>query len=215
VTPFFLLNQTLIGSFLKRSTDIFLSCFALVLSSPVLVFVCIAIKISSRGPIFYKAKRVGKHGRLFHMVKFRTMYLNSDTKGSITSPNDKRIFKFGRLLRSLKLDEFPQFFNVLIGDMSIVGPRPEDPMIVRLHYSEWMIETLKVLPGVTSPGSIFGFINGTALLSDEDPERSYISNMMIPKLAIDRAYVDNASFFIDLACIFKTLYVVLASLLRI
>ena len=117
------------GKFLKRILDILVACTVLIVLMPVLVFAVIGIKATSPGPFFYKAKRAGKKGKPFLMLKFRSMHLNSDKQSAITSPGDKRIFRFGLMLRKTKIDELPQFWNILIGDMSLVGPRPEDPCL--------------------------------------------------------------------------------------
>src|SRR5690606_34349615 len=148
-------------------------------------------------PVLYYAERVGYGGRPFCMYKFRTMHVREEAGPEITGPNDARVFRFGALLRKTKLDELPQLLNVLSGEMSIVGPRPESVAIVREHYVPWMKETLLARPGITSPGAIFGYTHGEAMLDAADPEGSYVKAQLIPKLAIERAYMERATVLRD------------------
>jgi|GEM_PF-1172578 len=194
----------------KRCLDVFISAVALTLLSPIFVVAAIGIKLKSPGSILFVADRVGLNGQTFSMFKFRTMHAGTDGQSAITAPADKRIFSFGLVLRSLKIDELPQFWNILIGDMSLVGPRPEDPMIVKKAYSDWMNETLLVRPGVTSPGAVFGYIFGESLLNDADPEGSYINQLLTPKLALERAYLERATFRSDLGYILLTVWAIFA-----
>jgi lipopolysaccharide/colanic/teichoic acid biosynthesis glycosyltransferase len=180
---------------------------------PVLIISALGIKITSPGPVFYKARRIGKGGKAFSMLKFRTMHENSDRASAITAPGDSRIFGFGVWLRRLKIDELPQFWNILTGDMSLVGPRPEDPKIVERDYKDWMLETLLVAPGVTGPGSVYGYIFGDALLDDTDPEGSYARKLLPPKLALERAYMERASLINDLGYILLTAWAIIAHML--
>lgn len=199
----------------KRVFDVFVAGAALVIVSPILVFAAVGIKATSPGPVFYIAKRAGLGGRPFAMFKFRTMHIGSDVHSAITTPSDKRIFGFGQLLRRLKIDELPQFWNILLGDMSLVGPRPEDPKIVDRDYTDWMHETLMVPPGLTSPGAVFGYIFGDTLLDDTDPEGSYKQNMLPPKLALERSYLERATFMRDLGYVFLTLFAIVANVLAL
>lgn len=197
---------------IKRTFDIFVAAVALVLLSPLLIVAAIGIKMTSPGPIFYMAKRAGLNAHPFSMIKFRTMHVGTDIQSAITAPSDKRIFGFGNILRKLKIDELPQFWNILVGDMSVVGPRPEDPKIVDQAYTDWMRETLEVLPGVTSPGAIYGYIFGNAILDDADPEGSYVNQMLKPKLALERAYIERASFHRDIKYMILTAWAIFAHL---
>jgi lipopolysaccharide/colanic/teichoic acid biosynthesis glycosyltransferase len=206
-----LLNSSSSGRRLKRLFDISFSVFSLALLAPLLICAAIGICLASPGPILYPARRVGKDGHPYTMFKFRTMHLGDGTGSVITAPRDQRIFALGRLLRRLKLDELPQLFNILRGDMSVVGPRPEDPLIVDQYYNQWMKETLAVRPGVTSPGAIYGYIYGDSLLEPTDPEGSYVRYLLQPKLALERAYLSRAGFFSDLAYIFLTAWAIVAS----
>lgn len=114
----------------------------------------------------------------------------------------------------MKMDELPQFFNVLNGEMSIVGPRPEAKKIVDDAYTEWMLETLQVKPGITSPGAIYYYAKGEKLISNQDPENSYLNTILVPKLAIERAYIDRANFFTDLIIIFQTVRAIFAKIFK-
>ncbi len=182
----------------KRLFDILFAITVLVLASPFMLLAAMGIKIMSPGPVFYRARRVGKDMRVFDMLKFRSMHDGSDKGSAITGRSDSRVFPLGALLRKTKIDELPQFLNVLKGDMSIVGPRPEDPGIVEKSYMPWMKETLAVAPGITSPGAIYYYAYGLELLGEEDIEESYIDRLLAPKLALDRAYLERANFLSDL-----------------
>jgi lipopolysaccharide/colanic/teichoic acid biosynthesis glycosyltransferase len=143
------------------------------------------------------------------MYKFRTM----DSDGSafdtaITAARDPRIFPFGTILRATKIDELPQLINVLKGEMSIVGPRAEDPKIVESHYKGFHWETLRVLPGLASPGSLYSYTHGERLLGRDDPERDYVERLLDTKLALDTVYVREASFAYDLLIVLRTLWTI-------
>lgn len=206
-------NRVAFGQLVKRLLDGTVALIALLVLLPILVVAALGIKMTSPGPIFYRAKRVGKGGRVFSMLKLRTMRMNSDGVSAITAPDDRRIFGFGLWLRRLKIDELPQFWNILTGDMSLVGPRPEDPKIVERDYNCWMRETLLVAPGVTGPGSVYGYFFGDALLDDADPEGSYARNLLPPKLALERAYLDRAGVLSDFSYILLTAWAIIAHIL--
>jgi lipopolysaccharide/colanic/teichoic acid biosynthesis glycosyltransferase len=145
------------------------------------------------------------------MYKFRTMHVHQDGYASaIAAKNDPRVFVFGQWLRRLKIDELPQLINVLKGEMAIVGPRPEDPRIVDEFYSKEHLETLTVLPGLASPGSIYNYTHGERLLGAENTERQYVEQVMPVKLALDIVYVREASVVYDLKIILRTVRVILA-----
>lgn len=186
---------------------------ALLVLSPVLALAATGITIASPGPVFFRAIRAGKRGEPFAMLKFRTMHVGADKQSAITAPEDKRIFGFGLMLRRLKIDELPQFWNILLGDMSLVGPRPEDPKIVERDYTGWMRETLSVAPGVTSPGAVYGYLFGEALLDGNDPEGSYARYLLPPKLALERAYLERANLFSDLYYVALTAWAICAHVL--
>lgn len=194
----------------KRGFDMFFSLLVLIIASPLLLIAVLGVGLSAGTPVLFRAQRIGRDGRPFSMLKLRTMRLGADRHGAITAPSDQRVFAFGVLLRRLKIDELPQFWNILKGDMSVVGPRPEDPSIVADAYTEWMQETLRVRPGVTSPGAVYGYLYGDELLDANDPEGSYKRLLLPPKLALERAYLDRAGFFSDIRYIFLTLAAVAA-----
>jgi lipopolysaccharide/colanic/teichoic acid biosynthesis glycosyltransferase len=189
----------------KRLFDIVCAGAALVLTAPIIGLAALGIKLTDPGPVFYRARRVGYLGREFTMWKLRTMKVDGGSGGPrITGHRDDRISTIGRILRKTKIDELPQLFNVLHGDMAIVGPRPEDPTIVREHYSSTDLETLGVRPGLASPGSLYQFTSGDRLLHPDDPETHYVDKLLRTKLALDRVYIRRASLRRDLAIIART-----------
>jgi len=170
--------------------------------SPVLLLVSILIKLDSNGTVFYRAKRVGQFGAVFKMWKFRTMVAQAEIKGpSITVANDPRVTKIGKILRRTKIDEWPSFLNVLQGDMSIVGPRPESEDWVK-KYSKQEEKVLLIRPGITGPSQL-KYRNEEKFLSGEDWQQKYLI-LMKDKLSIDLKYFAANSFFRDLRIIFKT-----------
>src|SRR2546423_6950927 len=192
----------------KRLFDICCATVALVLTSPVLAIAAIAIKLCDPGPVFYRARRVGFLGREFTMLKLRTMRMADGEGPVITALHDDRVSAIGRFLRRTKIDELPQLYNILRGDMSIVGPRPEDPDIVRQHYSSEDLETLGVRPGLASPGSIYQYQSGDTMLTGDDPEGRYVDTLLKTKLALDRVYMRRATLRNDLAIIGRTLWTI-------
>ena len=200
------------GVLIKRVFDVSVALIVLLVTLPLLIVVAMGVVLASPGPIFYNARRVGRRGKVFSMLKFRTMHVDSDISSVITSPGDNRIFGFGLWLRRLKIDEILQFWNILIGDMTLVGPRPEDPKIVERDYKEWMLDTLLVLPGITGPGSVYGYIYGDSLLDPSDPEGSYACNLLPPKLALERAYMERAGWISDFGYILLTPIAIIASI---
>jgi lipopolysaccharide/colanic/teichoic acid biosynthesis glycosyltransferase len=183
----------------RRLSDICLAALAVLLLSPLLLLAALGIKLFSCGPVLYRAARAGRHGRPFTMYKFRTMHTGLGATGSaITAQHDPRVFGFGAWLRRLKIDELPQLFNILKGEMSFVGPRPEDPRIVHEFYAPAHYETLQVLPGLASPGSLYNYTHGEKLLAADDPERQYVERLLPLKLALDAVYVRETSWLYDL-----------------
>jgi len=191
----------------KRTFDVAASAVALLILAPVILAVAVVIPLVSPGPALYRARRVGRNGELFTMFKFRTMHEGSGGS-SVTTEDDPRVFPLGRWLRRLKIDELPQLLNVLKGDMSVVGPRPEDPEVVARHYTPAQRETLSVRPGLTSPGSIYYYLSGEDTLSGEEAERDYLERIMPKKLAFDLRYVEEASLANDLRVIWRTVRVI-------
>ncbi len=197
----------------KRLFDVALTALALVACVPILIVAALGIRLSSPGPVLYRATRAGRRGRLFVMYKLRTMETRQQaplTDSVITAANDPRIFPFGALLRRSKLDELPQLFNILRGDMAVVGPRPEDPKVVAQHYTPEQWETLDVPPGLTSPGALYSTTHGETALSEREAERDYYEHLLPLKLALDRVYVRHASVAYDFGVIVRTLTVVLS-----
>jgi lipopolysaccharide/colanic/teichoic acid biosynthesis glycosyltransferase len=195
----------------RRLLDITLSLSALVLLSPLLAIAIVGIRVSSPGPILYRARRLGLKGRVFTMYKFRTMHVNQRSFfSSITVKNDPRIFAFGSLLRRLKVDELPQLFNVLKGEMAIIGPRPEDQQIVSKYYASYHHETFEVLPGLASPGSIYYYTHGEQILKEKGAEQHYAEQLLPIKLALDIVYIRESSFAYDLRIILRAGWVILS-----
>ena len=195
---------------MKRLFDIFASGVGLVVLSPLFLIVAVWIKLDSTGPVFYRQVRVGKGNQDFKIFKFRTMRIGSDRGSLITvGGRDPRITTSGYFLRKTKIDELPQLINVLIGDMSLVGPRPE----VRHYVNYWTPEQMRVLdvrPGITDPASI-KFRNENELMGQaENPEEYYIHVIMQEKIKLYLAYVEHASFWYDLKLIFQTFKVIIS-----
>ncbi|KAB1065705.1 sugar transferase [Salibacter halophilus] len=190
---------------LKRLFDLVSAGLVLVLLFPVLTVIALAIVLDSKGGIFYRQTRVGKNGKTFRLYKFRTMRPNSDKLQITVGHRDPRVTKIGYLLRKYKLDEFPQLLNILKGEMSVVGPRPEVPKYVELYTPEQR-EVLSVRPGLTDYASL-KFVDESELLAESDnPEQTYREEIMPAKLKLGREYVEKQSFFTDLKIIFQTLY---------
>jgi len=182
--------------------------------APLFGVVAIGIFVSSPGSIFYRAHRMGINRKEFVMYKFRTMHVDQQWFPSlITAKEDPRVFRFGAWLRRSKIDELPQLINVLKGEMSIVGPRPEDPKIVQLYYTPEHLETLSVLPGLASPGSIYNYTHGEAMLDVSDAEECYVEKILPIKLALDIVYVREASFAYDLSIILRTILAILLNII--
>jgi lipopolysaccharide/colanic/teichoic acid biosynthesis glycosyltransferase len=193
----------------KRLFDIILSILGLILLSPLFIILAIWIKRDSKGPVFYKQIRIGKDAREFNLYKFRSMRQGADKQGLLTvGGKDPRITKSGSFIRRYKLDEFPQLINVLNGEMSIVGPRPEVPKYVALYTPDQQ-KVLSVKPGISDWASIY-FRNENELLAEaENPEEFYISEVMPQKLLMNLKYIDNNSLFIDVKIILNTIKMVL------
>jgi lipopolysaccharide/colanic/teichoic acid biosynthesis glycosyltransferase len=195
----------------KRSADLILAFLALLFLGPIILLAAAGIRFSSPGPVLFRAKRVGFNGNPFTMYKLRTMHVASGSpSGPITAAHDPRVFAFGALLRKWKIDELPQLFNVLKGEMSLVGPRPEDPEIVRKYYSPAHHQTFRVLPGLASPGSIYNYTHGERTLGANDTERRYGEQLLPVKLALDLVYVREASLFYDVRIILRTVKVIIS-----
>ncbi|HOZ83344.1 MAG TPA: sugar transferase [Bacteroidia bacterium] len=189
---------------MKRCFDIIVSLIAIIILLPILLLIALWIKIDSRGSIIYKQIRVGKGGRDFGIFKFRTMHPDSDIKGLLTvGGRDPRITNAGYLLRKYKLDELPQLFNVLKGDMSLVGPRPEVRKYVS-RYSDEQLKVLSVKPGITDFASIHYSNENEILAKSANPEQTYVQEIMPHKLALNLKYIQEASLMTDLKIIAAT-----------
>ncbi len=202
-----LLEKKKVTRFLKRAGDIFVSLLLLVLLSPILLLLSVWIALDSPGGVLFRQERVGRYGRSFKILKFRTMRPNNNGP-QITVGDDNRITKVGHFIRHLRLDEFPQLINVLRGDMSLVGPRPEVMKFVD-KYQPDDLATLLVRPGVTCRSSI-AFANEADILpKDDTAEEYYIERILPAKCSMNIEYVKNMSAFEDIAIIFATVFSVL------
>jgi lipopolysaccharide/colanic/teichoic acid biosynthesis glycosyltransferase len=195
----------------KRVFDVAVSAAGLVLASPVILAAAVAVKLESPGSAFYGGTRVGKDGRTFRILKLRTMRRQSGGP-AVTAGDDPRITSVGRLLRRTKIDELPQLLNVLKGDMSLVGPRPEDPKYVALYTPEQR-SVLTVRPGITGP-TVLKFIDEEQILRGGDLESVYVADVMPQKLAADLQYVKTASFAGDLSILGRTFLAVVSRAVR-
>jgi len=189
----------------KRAIDVAGSLTGLVVLVPALVSIGALVRLTSPGPVFFRQERVGRGGRHFQIYKFRTMRLTDAGSGpQVTAQGDPRITPTGRVLRRYKLDELPQLWNVLRGDMSLVGPRPEVPKYVALFPEEWEA-VLSVRPGITDFAAIEFVDEESTLAKSADPERAYVDEVLPKKLALYRKYIEQQSLGTDLALIFSTL----------
>ena len=194
--------------FLKRVFDIIVSFCGIIILFPLIIIVSILIKITSKGPVLFKQVRVTKNGKLFKIYKFRTMKENSEGNKQITVGKDNRITRIGHILRKTKLDELPQLFNVLKGEMSLVGPRPEVPKYVEL-YTDEQREILKVPAGITDYASIY-FSNESELLGEvENPEEFYIKKIMPYKIELNKKYINEIGIMTDIKIIILTILKIL------
>jgi len=190
----------------KRIFDVTASIIGLIVLLPLFIIIAILIKLNDKGPIFYKQKRIGQNFKPFELLKFRTMVVNADKIGpAVTKDGDPRITKIGKFLRKTKLDELPQLWNVIRGDMSIVGPRPEVEKYIQ-YYKDDYKEILKVRPGITDYATI-KFRNEEEILSKyDDTESAYIKYVLPEKIKLYKTYIKEISFFTDLKIIFWTLW---------
>ena len=191
---------------LKRAFDIVGALALLTVSLPIMLLIALAVMVSTGRPVLYRGWRVGRDGRIFRIVKFRTMSTAASGGRTITVAVDSRVTPVGRLLRRAKLDELPQLINVLSGDMSLVGPRPEHPNYVRL-YSETQRRVLSVRPGITGAASV-QYRDEEAMLRGKDPETAYRTLIMPDKLRLELEYLDRRSLWSDLGLILATIVAV-------
>ena len=193
----------------KRVFDVAASLVILTVTSPFFLLLALAVKLDSRGPVFYRQVRVGRYGRDFRIFKFRTMVQNADKIGlSLTVGDDPRITRVGRFIRRCRLDEFSQLLNVLGGSMSLVGPRPEVRRYVNAYAPEYMA-TLLVRSGITAPSSIAFKDEDKLLEASSDPEKAYVEQVLPPKMKLNLEYLKNISLWGDIKILFQTAAAVL------
>jgi len=190
---------------LKQGFDIIFSLAGLLILSPFLLSIAILIKLDSRGSVFYRGIRVGKSGKLFKIYKFRTMVMNAEEIGGpSTADDDARITRVGKIIRKYKIDELPQLINILEGDMSFVGPRPEVPFYVNM-FTEEERAILSIRPGITDWASLWNPDEGAILAGSLDPEKTYVEKIRPEKIKLQLKYVRERSLWTDLEIIFLTL----------
>ena len=191
---------------IKRLFDIIFSFFGLILISSLFLLIVILIKLDSKGPVFYRGKRAGKDGKEFRIFKFRTMIMNAEKLGGpSTSADDPRLTKFGKFLRKHQLDELPQLINVIKGEMSFVGPRPEVPSEVETYDKETKRMILSVKPGMTDLATLTNLHEEEILKGSKDPHQAYREKIKPKKLKLAVEYVKKRSFWLDIKIIFQTL----------
>ena len=191
---------------LKRTFDFLASLVGLTLLAPFGLLVALAIKLDSRGPVFFRQERMGRGFRPFRIFKFRTMVADAPARGGqLTAGSDSRITRVGRILRKTKVDELPQLINVLRGDMSLVGPRPEVPKYVELFADDYR-DILSIRPGITDPASVKYRDEGKVLAAAADPEAAYVELILPEKIALARQYIERSSLAYDVGIIFQTLW---------
>lgn len=194
---------------LKRIFDLFFSLLGLILLSPILLVIAVLIKLDSPGTVFYRGVRVGKNGSSFCIYKFRTMIINAESIGaSSTADDDPRITGMGKFLRRYKLDELPQLFNVVLGEMSLVGPRPQVQWAVDLYTPEER-QVLTVRPGITDYASLRFPNEGEILRGSQDPDKEYMEKIHPEKMRLSLEYVRTRSLWVDIRIILQTLAVIL------
>ena len=191
--------------FAKRCFDILFAVLFLIVFSPVYLLTWIVIKIVSPGPAVYHARRVGLHGKVFTCYKFRSMRVDSGKVKLTTLQNDDRIFPFGNFIRKTKIDEMPQVVNILKGEMSVVGPRPEDEVNASKIYVGEYRHILDVKPGLTSPASLYDYTHGEKYEDEEDYEREFVPQ----KLQLELYYVRHLSFWYDIMLVLKTAWLII------
>lgn len=190
---------------LKRTFDVLSSISGLVLLLPLFLLIALWIKIDSKGPVFFRQQRVGRFGKTFFIHKFRTMRLDSEKSGRLTVGKDKRVTRSGYFLRKSKLDELPQLMDVLIGQMSLVGPRPEVQEFIDCYPVEIRKKVLSVRPGITDRASIEMVDENEILSKYSEPRKAYIENVLPIKQKYYLEYVESHNFFSDIKIIFDTL----------
>lgn len=192
--------DNMVYDFAKRTFDIISSILAIVFFAVPWVIITVIIKIQSPGPAIYEARRIGKNGKVFTLYKFRSMRVDSGTVHATTLRGDPRIFPFGEIMRKSKLDETPQLFNILKGEMSVIGPRPEDEENSGKFYVGKYKDILSVKPGLSSPASLFDYTHGEKYENEDD----YVREFLPKKLEVELYYVQHKGFFYDLKIVIDT-----------
>lgn len=191
---------------IKRLFDFISSFIGFLVLSPVFIIIGLVIKSTSKGPIFFRGIRIGKFGKPFRIFKFRTMVPNAEELGGpSTASDDPRLTKIGKFLKKYQLDELPQLLNVIKGEMSLVGPRPEVPFYVNMMTEEEKKIILSIRPGITDLASIWDFHECEVLKGSQDPEKTYMEKIRPEKIRLQIEYVKNRSFWLDIKIIFKTI----------
>lgn len=191
---------------LKRLFDIVFSFSGLIITLPLFLIVVLMIKITSPGPVFFRGERIGRNGKSFKIYKFRTMVVGAEKMGGPSTPiDDSRLTKIGKFLKKFQLDELPQLINVLKGEMSLVGPRPEVKLYVDMMTDEEKGTILSVKPGMTDIASLWNFHEGEILKGSPDPEKTYMEKIRPKKIQLQIEYVRNRSFWLDIKIILKTI----------
>lgn len=197
---------------IKRIFDVAAAVLGLVLLLPLFAVIALLITLDSAGPVFFRQERVGRHGAIFRIYKFRTMTVNAEAQGQLTVGQDVRITRVGHALRRFKIDELPQLLNVVRGEMSLVGPRPEVPRYVACYPQPLRATVLSVAPGITDWASIEFKDENAILAGASDPEHCYVQDILPVKLDYYVRYVHERCFFMDLKIIFLTVLAVLGYL---
>lgn len=191
---------------IKRIFDFTISLIGIILLSPIFIIVALVVKLNSRGPVFYKGERVGLNDKIFKMYKFRTMIPDAEKKGGPSTPiDDSRLTSIGKLLKRYQFDELPQLFNVLKGEMSFVGPRPEVKIYIDKLSREKRDKILSAKPGMTDFASLWNFHEGDILKGSNDPERDYLEKIRPKKIELQLKYIEEKSFWLDIKLIFRTI----------
>ena len=190
----------------KRLFDIIFSFLGIVILFPILIVISILVKLVSPGPVFYRGERIGRFGKPFRVYKFRTMVVDAEEKGGpSTAADDPRLTKIGNFLKKYQLDELPQLINVLIGEMSLVGPRPEVKVYIDMFSEEEKRTILSVRSGMTDLASLWNFHEGNILKGSSDPEKTYMEKIRPEKIRLQIKYVKERSFLGDIKIILKTI----------
>lgn len=204
-----ILKQKRVGMFFKRVFDVLFSFLAILILSPLIIILSVLVKVTSKGPVFYRQERITAYGKMFRIFKFRTMVKDADKLGAqVTVDNDKRITKVGKFLRKVRLDEIPQLFNIFAGSMTFVGTRPEVKKYVDKYKPVYMA-TLLLPAGLTSDASIYFKDEATLMKDAEDVDATYMEKVVPLKMEYNLNAIEKFGFFRDIGIMFKTVFAVL------